>query len=101
MNETKYVSIAIDGPAGAGKSTIAKRVAASKAYVRKTDPNGRIEVEKEGDTIVAKHIAPDGTLLGEYRAADIDAIRREVVRTCAISDIDAAISLGVRLAELR
>ncbi len=90
-------SISVD-PA---KYNIAKRVAASKAYVKKVDPNGRIEVEKEGDTIVAKHIAPDGTLLGEYRAADIDAIRREVVRNCAISDIDAAISLGVRLAELR
>ena len=33
MNETKYVSIAIDGPAGAGKSTIAKRVAAELGYL--------------------------------------------------------------------
>ena len=33
MNETKYVSIAIDGPAGAGKSTIAKRVASELGYL--------------------------------------------------------------------
>ena len=33
MNETKYVSIAIDGPAGAGKSTIARRVAAELSYL--------------------------------------------------------------------
>ena len=33
MNETKYVSIAIDGPAGAGKSTIARRVAAELGYL--------------------------------------------------------------------
>ena len=31
--ETKYVSVAIDGPAGAGKSTIAKRVAAELGYL--------------------------------------------------------------------
>ena len=33
MNETKYVSVAIDGPAGAGKSTIAKRVAKELGYL--------------------------------------------------------------------
>ena len=33
MNETKFVSVAIDGPAGAGKSTIAKRVAAELGYL--------------------------------------------------------------------
>jgi cytidylate kinase len=33
MNETKFISIAIDGPAGAGKSTIAKRVAAELGYL--------------------------------------------------------------------
>ena len=33
MNETKYISVAIDGPAGAGKSTIAKRVAAELGYL--------------------------------------------------------------------
>ena len=32
MNE-KYISVAIDGPAGAGKSTIAKRVAAELGYL--------------------------------------------------------------------
>lgn len=32
-NETNYVSVAIDGPAGAGKSTIAKRVAAEMGYL--------------------------------------------------------------------
>ncbi len=33
MNETKFVSVAIDGPAGAGKSTIARRVAAELGYL--------------------------------------------------------------------
>ena len=33
MNETQFISIAIDGPAGAGKSTIAKRVAAELGYL--------------------------------------------------------------------
>lgn len=33
MNENPYVSVAIDGPAGAGKSTIAKRVAADLGYL--------------------------------------------------------------------
>ena len=33
LNETKFVSVAIDGPAGAGKSTIAKRVAAELGYL--------------------------------------------------------------------
>ena len=33
MNETKFISVAIDGPAGAGKSTIAKRVAAELGYL--------------------------------------------------------------------
>ena len=33
MNETKFVSVAIDGPAGAGKSTIAKRLAAELGYL--------------------------------------------------------------------
>ena len=33
MNEKTYVSVAIDGPAGAGKSTIAKRVAADLGYL--------------------------------------------------------------------
>ena len=32
-NESPYVSVAIDGPAGAGKSTIAKRVAAELGYL--------------------------------------------------------------------
>ena len=32
-NEAKYISVAIDGPAGAGKSTIAKRVAAELGYL--------------------------------------------------------------------
>ena len=32
-NETKFISIAIDGPAGAGKSTIAKRVARELGYL--------------------------------------------------------------------
>ena len=32
-NQTPYVSVAIDGPAGAGKSTIAKRVAAELGYL--------------------------------------------------------------------
>ena len=32
-NENPYVSVAIDGPAGAGKSTIAKRVAADLGYL--------------------------------------------------------------------
>ena len=33
MNETRFVSVAIDGPAGAGKSTIAKRLAAELGYL--------------------------------------------------------------------
>ncbi|MBQ6159962.1 MAG: (d)CMP kinase [Oscillospiraceae bacterium] len=33
MNEPKYISVAIDGPAGAGKSTIAKRVAKDLGYL--------------------------------------------------------------------
>ena len=33
QNETKFISVAIDGPAGAGKSTIAKRVAAELGYL--------------------------------------------------------------------
>ena len=33
MNEPKYISVAIDGPAGAGKSTIAKRVARELGYL--------------------------------------------------------------------
>ena len=33
MNEKKFISIAIDGPAGAGKSTIAKRVARELGYL--------------------------------------------------------------------
>lgn len=33
MNMGKYVSVAIDGPAGAGKSTIAKRVAKELGYL--------------------------------------------------------------------
>ena len=33
MNENKFISVAIDGPAGAGKSTIAKRVAAELGYL--------------------------------------------------------------------
>ena len=33
LNETKFISIAIDGPAGAGKSTIAKRVAQELGYL--------------------------------------------------------------------
>ena len=32
MNMGKYVSVAIDGPAGAGKSTMAKRVAKELGY---------------------------------------------------------------------
>ena len=32
-NQTPYVSVAIDGPAGAGKSTLAKRVAAELGYL--------------------------------------------------------------------
>ena len=32
-NEAKYISVAIDGPAGAGKSTIAKRVAAELGWL--------------------------------------------------------------------
>ena len=31
--EEIMINIAIDGPAGAGKSTIAKRVAAEKSYI--------------------------------------------------------------------
>ena len=33
MNMGKYVSVAIDGPAGAGKSTMAKRVAKELGYL--------------------------------------------------------------------
>ena len=33
MNEPKYISVAIDGPAGAGKSTIAKRVAQELGFL--------------------------------------------------------------------
>ena len=33
MNEQKFISVAIDGPAGAGKSTIAKRVAQELGYL--------------------------------------------------------------------
>ena len=33
MNETQFISIAIDGPAGAGTSTIARRVAAELGYL--------------------------------------------------------------------
>jgi cytidylate kinase len=33
MNEPKYISVAIDGPAGAGKSTIAKRLAKDLGYL--------------------------------------------------------------------
>ncbi|MCR4923977.1 MAG: (d)CMP kinase [Lachnospiraceae bacterium] len=33
MNDSKLVSVAIDGPAGAGKSTIAKQVAKEKGYI--------------------------------------------------------------------
>ena len=33
MNETNFIAVAIDGPAGAGKSTIAKRVAAELGYL--------------------------------------------------------------------
>ena len=33
MNEPKYISVAIDGPAGAGKSTIAKRLAKELGYL--------------------------------------------------------------------
>ena len=32
-NDTKFISVAIDGPAGAGKSTIAKRVAAELGWL--------------------------------------------------------------------
>ena len=33
MNQTPYIAVAIDGPAGAGKSTIAKRVAADLGWL--------------------------------------------------------------------
>ena len=33
MNSTKKISVAIDGPAGAGKSSVAKKVALDMGYL--------------------------------------------------------------------
>lgn len=86
-------SISID----TARLDLARRVAEQHKYEMVYDENGLFEIGVDGDEIVARHVGQHGALLHEYRAKCALAIRQQMSRDCAISEISHALYVGSEL----